>query len=284
MRKTCLYIVTALASLWALSCNRTADPEEEKVAARAAGNILYESELAHLFTAPMSEEDSIALAESYVDMWIKKQLKVKEAENIFSGTTQEIDRLVEEYRNSLLIHRLEQYYVDTMLDTLDSESSISQYYAEHRAEYLLDRPIVKGAIVRVPENYRQKEELKELMTGNGDRYQDFIDTSLKNDLELYEFDTWTDLSHFVAVLPAAREEDAQRILDSTGVEEMKDGSDVWYIYVTDRMQAGDPSPLERVNDLIARVLFNQRKQEIIRSVEDSIYRTAMRRKEIEINL
>ncbi|MCD8072074.1 MAG: hypothetical protein LUE10_02660 [Alistipes sp.] len=66
--------------------------------------------------------------------------------------------------------------------------------------------------------------------------------------------------------------------------EIKEGPDTWFVYVTDRLEAGEPTPLERVTELISRVLFNQRKQEIIRNAEDSIYRSALESRQIEINI
>ncbi len=284
MRRTCLYISALLACFATVSCKRTATGDQEREVAAAGGKRLYESELAHLFTSPMAGEDSLTLVESYVDMWVKKQLKVREAEKVFSGTTEDIEKMVEEYRNSLLIHRLEQFYVDTKLDSLYDDRTIEEYYTVHRGEFLLDRPIVKGAAVKVPDSYRQKKELRELMKGGGEKYQDFIDTSLKNDFELHEFDSWTDLSHFMAVLPTSTEEAAMRIFSSRDVEEVRDGTDTWYVFVSDRLQAGDPTPLERVSELIQRVLFTQRRQEIIRNAEDSIYRAALENREVEINL
>ncbi|MCC8034371.1 MAG: hypothetical protein LIO77_00345 [Rikenellaceae bacterium] len=282
MRKAAFYISLLITGLFTASCNRTDSIEEQKAVAKVGDKKLYESELAALFASTPAPEDSASLAESYIDMWIKKQLKVREAENLFSGNTGEIDRMVEEYRNSLLTHRLEQYYVDTRLDSLYDASSIEQYYSDHRGEFLLDRPIVKGSVVRVPEGYRQKTELKKLMSGNAERYQDFLDTSLKNDFELHHFDSWTDLSHFVAMLPPLTEEEAHKLFSSRDVTQIEDGTDLWYVYITHRLEAGQPTPLERVTELISRVLFNQRKQEIIRNAEDSIYRSALRNGEIEI--
>jgi len=39
-----------------------------------------------------------------------------------------------------------------------------------------------------------------------------------------------------------------------------------------------------VQDLIRRVIFNQRKEEIVRAHEDSLYRHAMENKEIIVNV
>jgi len=45
----------------------------------------------------------------YIDRWVVKQLKLKEAEVLFSSSADDIDRMVEEYRQALLIRKLDQY-------------------------------------------------------------------------------------------------------------------------------------------------------------------------------
>ena len=62
-------------------------------------------------------EDSAAFMKVYVDRWVRKQLKLKEAETLFSASGDDIDKMVEEYRQALLIRKLNQLYVDRSIDT-----------------------------------------------------------------------------------------------------------------------------------------------------------------------
>ncbi|MDE5851937.1 MAG: hypothetical protein K2H25_04010, partial [Alistipes sp.] len=55
--------------------------------------------------------DSMAFVRVFVDRWVRKQLKLQEAEVLFSASEADIDRQVEEYRQTLLIRKLEQQYV-----------------------------------------------------------------------------------------------------------------------------------------------------------------------------
>ena len=63
---------------------------------------LFAYDVSTIFTPGLSAEDSLKLLESYVDQWVKKQLKIEEAERMFEESQEDIDRLVQEYRNSLL--------------------------------------------------------------------------------------------------------------------------------------------------------------------------------------
>lgn len=54
----------------------------------------------------------------YIDRWVLKQLKLQEAETLFSSSAGDIDKMVEEYRQALLIRQLDQHYVDRSIDTV----------------------------------------------------------------------------------------------------------------------------------------------------------------------
>lgn len=74
--------------------------------------------------------------------------------------------MVEEYRQALLIRKLNQLYVDRSIDTTFTDDEITAYYNAHKADFRLDRTLVKGRIVQFGEGYRQARKLKELMGPN----------------------------------------------------------------------------------------------------------------------
>ena len=117
------------------------------------------------FPKGVTGEDSAAFMKVYVDRWVRKQLKLKEAETLFSASGDDIDKMVEEYRQALLIRKLNQLYVDRSIDTTFTDDEITAYYNAHKADFRLDRTLVKGRIVQFGEGYRQARKLKELMGG-----------------------------------------------------------------------------------------------------------------------
>ena len=56
---------------------------------------------------------------------------------------------------------------------------------------------------------------------------------------------------------------------------MVQDDDLYYIYITDRKKPGDVAPLERVQSSIRQIIFHQRRLDILRNYEDSIYRHAI---------
>ena len=258
-----------------LSCDSRGVFVDDETLAVVDDKKLTLSHVTGIFPPGITPQDSLILLESYVNMWVRQQLKVREAEMLFSESTADIDQMVNDYRNSLLTHKLDQYYIDNNIDTLITEDEIAKYYNERRSDFLLDRAIVKGRIVRLPYDYRQKAKLKELMPGEGEKYKDFHDMALKNGFTVSEFNSWTDFSEFYAALPPGKQIDYDAILNANGVTEMVQDDDLYYIYITDRKKPGDVAPLERVQSSIRQIIFHQRRLGILRNYEDSIYRHAI---------
>ena len=252
--------------------------------ARAGGKELRLNDVRSVVPPGLSGEDSTAYMKVYVDRWIRKQLKLREAETLFSSSAGDIDRMVEEYRQALLIRQLDQHYVDRSIDTVFTADEISAYYNAHKSDFKLDRTIVKGRIVRFDASYRQAARLKTLMASKTPAYQqDFSDICEKNNFAVNDFrEQWIDFPEFLSYLPTLRSQSYDSVLASTAVQEMRDSHSRYYFQIEAVMREGEPIPLERLSGTIRRILFNQRKGEIIRNHEEELYRRATEEGEVKL--
>ena len=252
--------------------------------ARAGGKELRLNDVRSVVPPGLSGEDSTAYMKVYVDRWIRKQLKLREAETLFSSSAGDIDRMVEEYRQALLIRQLDQHYVDRSIDTVFTADEISAYYNAHKGDFKLDRTIVKGRIVRFDASYRQAARLKTLMASKSPAFQqDFSDICEKNNFAVNDFrEQWIDFPEFLSYLPTLRSQSYDPVLASTAVQEMRDSHSRYYFQIEAVMREGEPIPLERLSGTIRRILFNQRKGEIIRNHEEELYRRATEEGEVKL--
>lgn len=252
--------------------------------ARAGGKELRLNDVRSVVPTGLSGEDSAAYMKIYVDRWIRKQLKLREAETLFSSSAGDIDRMVEEYRQALLIRQLDQHYVDQSIDTVFTADEISAYYNAHKSDFKLDRTIVKGRIVRFDEHYRQSVKLKQLMASKiPAQQQDFSDICEKNDFTVNDFrDQWIDFPEFLSYLPTLRSQSYDSVLASSAVQEMRDSHSRYYFQIDAVMRVGEPIPLERLSGTIRRILFNQRKGEIIRNHEEELYKQALEEGDVKL--
>lgn len=252
--------------------------------ARAGGKELRRGDVRTVVPQGLSGTDSAAYMKVYVDRWVRKQLKLQEAEELFSASAQDIDKMVEEYRQALLIRKLDQYYVDRSVDTTFTDEEISDYYDAHKADFRLDRPLVKGRIVRLNGQYRQAAKLKSLMgDASAARQQDFRDLCAKNDFEVSDFrERWIDFAEFLSYLPTLRAQNYDPMLGKTSVQEMSDGHSKYFFTIDAVRREGEAIPLERLRETIRRILFNQRQTDLIRRYEEELYRRAVENGEVDI--
>ena len=256
----------------------------DEILARAGGRELRLRDVRDAIPQGLSPEDSTAYMKMYVDRWVRKQLKLEEAEVLFSTSADDIDRMVEEYRQALLIRKLEQYYVDRSIDTVFTDEEIAAYYNAHKGDYRLDRPIVKGRIVRLGLRYRQAAKLKALMGSKSEaQQQDFRDLCAKNDFTVYDFsEQWVDFPEFLSYLPTLRNQNYDALLATTSVQEMHDSQSQYYFQIDAVHREGEPIPLERLRPNIRRILFNQRQGEVIRRHEEELYERALDEGDVRI--
>ena len=252
--------------------------------ARAGGSELKMRDVESVVPKGVTGEDSAAFMKVYVDRWVRKQLKLQEAEILFSASADDIDKMVEEYRQALLIRKLDQHYVDRSIDTTFTENEIAAYYNAHKADFRLDRTLVKGRIVQFGEGYRQARKLRELMgTKSEARQQDFRDICAKNDFTVTDFsDQWVDFPEFLSYLPTLRSQNYDPVLASTAVQEMRDSHSHYYFQIEAVRREGEPIPPERLRGIIRRILFNQRQGEIIRRHEEELSARATENGEVKI--
>ena len=281
-----LFLIFSLAVVAGfVSCKRFPNPfANQKVLAEVGGEKLYLHDIAPIFTPDMTAEDSIKIQKSYVDQWVKKQLKIQEAEEMFRSSQEDIDRMVEEYRQALLIRKLDQHYVDRSVDTVFTDDEIAAYYNAHKADFRLDRPIVKGRIVRLGLHYRQAAKLKSLMaSGSAAQQQDFSDLCAKNDFAVNDFrEQWIDFPEFLSYLPTLRSQNYDAMLATTAVQEMRDSHSQYYFQIDEVRREGEPIPLERLRPTIRRILFNRRQGEVIRRHEEELFDRASENGEVSV--
>ena len=239
--------------------------------ARVGTNELNINEIQKATPAGLTGADSASFTKLYIDKWLVRQLKLEEAERLFSSSEDDIERLVEDYRQSLLMRKVDQYYIDEQLSEDFTDKDIADYYNSHKANFTLDRTLVKGRILRFDTDYRQRSKLKEQMkksSTSASANKQFTDICDKNNFLLIDNRTdWMNMSEFLAHLPVVHTQDYSDMLNALGIQEMKDANARYYYEITSVCRKGNVAPLEIVSDNIRRILITQRRSEIIKNFE-----------------
>lgn len=274
-----LKISLLIALLAGVSCRELPDYLlGDDVVARVGRQVLTTEDVAEVLPVGVQGEDSVSYVRSYVDKWLVRQLKIQEANELFPESEHDIEKLVEEYRGSLLTSRVDQYYIEQQMNPEVSDEQVAEYYNSHKADFILDRTLVKGRVLRYDAAYRQSKKLKSSMakaTTSTVEEKSLMDVCEKNGFLLIDNrSTWVNFSDFLANLPITAAQDNEPLLDKLGVQEMKMGKDCYLFDFTSVCRKGNVAPLEIVSDNIRRILLTRRRAEIIRQHEEQILESA----------
>lgn len=243
--------------------------------ASVADKELYMEDLDNLFSKEMSKEDSVAVLESYINSWIRTELKTIAAEELFSEQQSDIEEMVKAYRTSLLTYKYEAAHVEKRLDTLVTAAQTVQYYNDNKENFLLSGPIVKARIVRLPIDTRKIKKMEEMFrSSKPDELADFVTICEKNGYRLDDFSgEWADFNTVLQHIPFSQK-NFDDFLKSKSYYEVEDDQFRYMMKIESYRLTGEHSPAERETSNIRKILLNKRRTELIKQLDDSLYTVA----------
>src|SRR4051812_46006583 len=163
----CLVFVVLLSSF----SNSFSGQADEKPIARVGAAYLYKSDLPAEMTAlagrnqnsavNASKDDSMQIVKKYIDNWIHETLLLQHAKKNLSDDKKKFDKMVEDYKKSLVTYQYESELVKQKLDTVVSDEEIEEYYNENKANFELKDNIIKVIYVKVRKKAPKVEKVKE---------------------------------------------------------------------------------------------------------------------------
>lgn len=213
--------------------------------------------------------DSATFVRMYTDNWVLNQLKLERAKQVLTTSQGDIDRLVEDYRQSLIMRQLDQYYVDKELDTDITERQISAHYRMHSSQFVLNHDKVRGVVVRVSDKFRNTSALSDALRNvSNDGMVELNAFAEKHSLQVTDLSgEWVTFSDFLSYLPTVRTRSYDNVLQKGKVQSMKSDDIVFYFTIVDVAKRGSVAPLECVEDDIRRMLYAERRSEIVKRYE-----------------
>jgi len=245
------------------------------VVAKVGDKVLLRRELASALQGGITKTDSVNQAKDYIQRWIKQELMLLSAEKNLSDDQKDVQRELDEYRTSLIIHRYQQQLISQKLDTVLTAENIRQFYDLNPQKFILDQQIVKAIYIEVPKNVAKADQLK--------RWMSALDDKSRTELEKYSFqnatkfdyfnDQWIDFSQIRSRMPVSFTNPDATLRRNSFIESTDDNK-YYLAAIKDYRLIGDKAPFEFVKDRIANLILNNRKMELIEELEKNIYQKA----------
>lgn len=269
MKKINLLIFASL--LIFISCSQFTKEHEEEPLARVYDNYLYRSQIHDIIPRNISPSDSSIFLDSYINKWIKDQLKLHKAELNLSSGQKDVEKQLDEYRASLLIYKYEQNLINQKLDTLVADEEIEKYYNTYSSEYKLDRNIVKVLLAQIPKSapqiYQARRWYKSQNKDNLNKLRLYCEQNAKN---FFEEDKWIPFESIHKNLPLTINNEEQFLKRNKQIES-KDSLFYYFLKIKDYKLENDTTPLFFVKNKIKTIIINKRKHQLIKEFENKIY-------------
>jgi hypothetical protein len=249
--------------------------------ARVYNKSLYIKDLEGMFPPGTSAYDSSLITNAYTQRWVREAVLLYEAENNLPKDLN-IDRLVRDYRSSLVRNNYEQVLLEQLMETEISTSELANFYDKNKIQYQLDNPIVKAYIVVVPKIISVRDSLKYLWKNATDVNL----ARLKYICEEYELahildgSKWNEWENMAIYLPRniGFEEFSRKGKDFS----IQDGEfDVW-VKILDSKKPQEIPPIEYVEEQLKRMLLLSRKTRLLEEKKEDMFDIAKRKGQIEI--
>jgi hypothetical protein len=274
-------------TVFLMSCNNLpVDFKKDKnknAIARVYDKYLYSYEIKDLVPKDATSQDSAMIVKSFVDDWIKQNIVLHQAENNLLDEQKNVEKQLQEYRNSLITFAYEQELVRQRLDTTVTDQEIEQYYNDNSKNFLLKSNIIKATFIKAAKKTPKIDKLKSWFNSSKEKdrqlleefcFQYAIDYSL-NDNDWMQFD---DLLKRVPIKTYDKEE----FLRNNRNIETADSANIYLVKITDFKTNENVSPLAFVKDNIKNLIINKRKLALIEQMQKSAFDQALKNNDFEI--
>ena len=273
-----------IAFVAVLSCTQKAEAPvvDESIAAMAYGKQLSWDEISSIIPNQATEEDSAALAERFVNDWLKEQTILRQAELSLSEDEKRFDEELENYRKNLLTFAYENQYVQQRLDTLISAEEIQAYYEENQDIFGLKDYIVKAKFCILESSTPKLKKFRKLFErSESEALVELEQFCVDYGASYYvDVDNWMYFEELLSNVPIETY-NVESFLRKNPKVEFEKADKLYFVSVLDYKLKDSVSPLDLVANQIRSLILNRRKKELLAKMREDLYKSALSSKEIE---
>lgn len=274
----CFIVLAAVVG----GCKTSAtDPLSDPVAS-IDNKTLTKRQLFEAIPNGLNDGDSTVFAQDYVNRWVRSQLMLRKAEQNLSPTEMDVDKLIEEYRTSLITYQYQQKILEQKFAPIVSDSEVEAYYKEMTENFKLTRPIIKGIFIKLTLTAPKLSDVENWYKST--RPADLVDLEAYCYQNAKKFDSfldeWRYIDNFQSELPTPIYNMGEHFKTLRHYQ-TRDREFAYFLSIRDIMFVDETAPLEFVRNDIKAILLNKKRIEYIKKLEDDIYEEGLKQKVVK---
>ncbi len=278
--------ITGLFLFALLGCSSSTKKDENKKAiAKAGNNYLYDEAIKNIIPQNTPAKDSVELLNKYIDNWIRESLVIQKAENNLTDEQKNVDKQLQEYRNSLITYAYENELVKQKLDTTITSEDIEKYYSANQADFQLKDNIIKVIYVKVNKKAPNINKLKQLYKSDNPKDREQLAGYCHQfALNFYLDDnSWLLFDDLLKEIPI-QTYNKELFLQNNRYVEVSDSVNSYFLNIKGFKTRNSTSPLSFEKENIKNIILNKRKLQLISKMKEDVYNDAANNNKIEIYL
>ena len=279
MKHTIIFFFITACFLYA--CRPEISHKDDDILVRVHGYSLNRSEVEKIIPSNLSSADSFLIAENYVEKWVKDVLTFEVAKRNIGKEEEDINRLVEEYRRSLLRHRYQEYMIRSRLTAEIREADKLAYYEENTHKFILDKNLIKGLFLRIPAGSPGIADIKKWYKSVDPVALENIEKYSIQNASVYDYfyDHWIDFDEMLDKIPVQISNKSQYLSVNHTIE-VADSTYFYFLNISEYLLAGNIAPYEYADLEIQEMMINRRKMDFLKTFEEQLYQDAILKGEV----
>ena len=247
----------------------------EKASLASVGDVHLYKDQADIVFAQQHRTDSAEFMHGYIERWAMDVLFYEKAKaNVVS--TEEIEKMVESYRKSLIENLYQDRLITQQLLPSITDAEVLEFYEQQQMLFELEEPYVKGFYVQIPNKSSKVRDVRNLCLRKGqDDLEELEKLCDENAYECQFFmEEWIPFVDLTHKTPLTRQQLMDRLLSKSTIE-FKENGITYFVCADSILQKNDIKPIEMVSNEIKELLINSKKANFIKSVKRSLYEEAL---------
>jgi len=271
---------TIFSILVFVSCSNLNNNYSNNIVARVGENFLYKNDLPDY----ISEDDSIIKVLNYIESWAKeKVLYDLSIINLSQSKKGEIDELVDNYKVDLYINSYKDLIVNSRIDSLVTEEQVESFYSMNLNNFRLNENLIKYRYIKVPDDNVNINRIRRYIfrISQQDRY--FLDSLNFQFAELNLNDTtWFTERDVISSIDFINQNNKSQYLITKRLFSVEELNFTNFFIVEDILKSGNIPPMSYLYDRIKSTIINQRKIDLLKSLNNEILKDALKSRKYEV--
>ncbi len=267
------------------ACHKNGQVGEDKpdhvLLAQVFAYRLYFEDIKDLIQGYANAEDSIQQVRSLTEHWVRDRLILVEAEKNFPKEAN-LNKLLEDYRQSLLRHFFEQRTIEERLDTVITENDLQRYYEANKEQHRLESGILRAYYFKIKKPIGRNDKITAWWkTFPNLHFNDVITYAAKHAKTNWaDSSQWHEMHMLVQLFPEGTL--SPQAIRSNRSLIREDGDYIYLLYPMEVYHEQDIAPLSRVRPQAARYIIHQRELELLERIKKEIYDRDIQNDQVKI--